>query len=43
MNEGILVEALELAIKKHRPKLISLTPTFKNFLLGTLANIFRHP
>lgn len=29
-NEGIGVEAMELAIKKHSPKLAYLTPTFKN-------------
>lgn len=29
-NEGIDVEALESAIEKYRPKLIYLTPTFKN-------------
>ncbi|GAB6275061.1 MAG: PLP-dependent aminotransferase family protein [Peptococcaceae bacterium] len=29
-DEGADVEALELAIKKNRPKLIYLTPTFKN-------------
>ncbi len=29
-NEGIDVDAMELAIKKQRPKLVYLTPTFKN-------------
>lgn len=29
-DEGINIEALDIAIKKHHPKLIYVTPTFKN-------------
>ena len=37
-DEGIDVAALEQAIKEHRPKLIYLTPTFKNPTGVTLSN-----
>lgn len=41
-NEGVDMEALELAIKENRPKLIYLTPTFKNPTGVTMSLERRH-